>query len=149
MRLALFGPAPPLRGGIVAAQANLYRTLQARGHDLHWTSFRRQYPGFLFPGSAQEGPTAPWLQRPSRPVFVPWEPWTWRAAARDLLAFAPDGVVARWWIPFFAPGFRADVLLLDADPSQDVSVLRSGNALNTVIKDGAVAFRRGALTKGS
>jgi len=109
MRLALFGPAPPLRGGIVAAQTNLYRTLQARGHALHWTSFRRQYPAFLFPGSAQEGPTAPWLQCPSHRLFVPWDPRSWRAAARDLLAFAPDGVIARWWIPFFAPGFR-DVL---------------------------------------
>ncbi|HOX25402.1 MAG TPA: glycosyltransferase [Candidatus Krumholzibacteria bacterium] len=109
MRLALFGPAPPLRGGIVAAQANLYRTLQARGHALHWTSFRRQYPDILFPGSAQEGPTATWLQCPSHRVFVPWDPLSWRAAARDLLAFAPDGVIARWWIPFFAPGFR-DVL---------------------------------------
>ncbi len=107
MRLALFGPAPPLRGGIVAAQANLYRTLEARGHALHWTSFRRQYPRFLFPGSAQEGPTAPWLDCPNRRVFVPWDPWSWRAAARDLLAFAPDAVIARWWIPFFAPGFWA------------------------------------------
>lgn len=106
MRLALFGPAPPLRGGIVAAQANLYRTLEARGHALHWTGFRRQYPAFLFPGSSQEGPTAPWLDCPNRRVFVPWDPWSWRAAARDLLAFQPDGVVARWWIPFFALGFR-------------------------------------------
>lgn len=105
MRLAFFGPAPPLRGGIVAAQVNLYRTLEARGHTLHWTSFRRQYPDFLFPGTAQEGPTAPWLDCPSERVFVPWEPWTWRRAARDLLDFAPDGVIARWWIPFFAPGF--------------------------------------------
>jgi glycosyltransferase involved in cell wall biosynthesis len=107
MRLALFGPAPPLRGGIVAAQANLYRTLAARGHTLHWTGFRRQYPGLIFPGSAQEGPTAPWLQCPSRRVFVPWQPWTWRAAAHDLLAHRPQAVIARWWIPFFAPGFWA------------------------------------------
>jgi D-inositol-3-phosphate glycosyltransferase len=106
MRLALFGPAPPLRGGIVAAQANLYRTLEARGHTLHWTGFRRQYPAFLFPGSSQEGPTAPWLDCPNHRVFVPWDPWSWRATARDLLASRPDGVIARWWIPFFALGFR-------------------------------------------
>jgi glycosyltransferase involved in cell wall biosynthesis len=105
MRLALFGPAPPLRGGIVAAQANLYRTLAGRGHQMHWTGFRRQYPDWLFPGSAQEGETAPWLRCPSTPVFVPWEPWTWGRAAADLLAWRPDAVIARWWIPFFAPGF--------------------------------------------
>ncbi|MEZ4386808.1 MAG: glycosyltransferase [Candidatus Krumholzibacteriia bacterium] len=106
MRLALFGPSPPLRGGIVAAQANLYRTLAARGHAMHWTGFRRQYPGFLFPGTSQEGPTAPWLDCPSQREFVPWDPWSWRRSARDLLAFAPDGVIARWWMPFFALGFR-------------------------------------------
>lgn len=107
MRLALFGPAPPLRGGIVAAHANLYRTLEARGHAMHWTGFLRQYPAFLFPGSAQEGPTAPWLDCPNHRTFVPWDPWSWRRTAQDLLAFAPDGVIARWWIPFFAPGFWA------------------------------------------
>jgi D-inositol-3-phosphate glycosyltransferase len=106
MRLALFGPAPPLRGGIVAAHANLFKTLAARGHALHWTGFKRQYPAFLFPGSSQEGPTAAWLDCPSSRVFVPWNPLSWRASARDLLAFEPDGVVARWWIPFFGPGFR-------------------------------------------
>jgi D-inositol-3-phosphate glycosyltransferase len=106
MRLALFGPAPPLRGGIVAAQANLYRTLAARGHEMHWTGFRRQYPDIIFPGTSQEGETAPWLQCPSDRIFVPWEPWTWMQAARNLLDFQPDGVIARWWIPFFAPGFR-------------------------------------------
>jgi cytosine/adenosine deaminase-related metal-dependent hydrolase len=34
-------------------------------------------------------------------------------------------------------------------PEQDVSVLRGANAVDTVIKDGAVAFRRGDITKGS
>jgi glycosyltransferase involved in cell wall biosynthesis len=106
MRLALFGPSPPLRGGIVAAQANLYRTLRDRGHTLHWTGFRRQYPEFMFPGTSQEGPTAPWLQCPSERLFVPWSPWSWRRTADDLLAFQPDAVIARWWMPFFALGFR-------------------------------------------
>ena len=105
MRLAFFGPAPPLRGGIVSAQANLYRTLAARGHDLHWTSFRRQYPDFLFPGTSQEGAIAPWLDCPNERLFVPWEPWSWAQVARDLLAFEPDGVLARWWLPFFAVGY--------------------------------------------
>ncbi len=105
MRLALFGPSPPLRGGIVAAQSNLHRTLTARGHDLHWTGFRRQYPDFLFPGSSQEGAVGAWMQCPSDRVFVPWEPWSWSRTARNLLDFRPDAVLARWWIPFFAVGF--------------------------------------------
>ena len=47
-----------------------------------------------------------------------------------------------------APGFRADLLLLDADPSQDIRVLRGGKTVETVIKDGAIAFRRAGVTKG-
>lgn len=105
MRLALFGPSPPLRGGIVAAHANLHRTLSERGHDVRWTGFRRQYPDFMFPGSSQEGAVASWLQVASDRTFVPWEPWSWPRTARSLLAGRPDAVLARWWIPFFAVGF--------------------------------------------
>ena len=50
MRLGLLGPAPPFHGGIVTWLAMLHRTLAARGHELHWAGFRRQYPDLLFPG---------------------------------------------------------------------------------------------------
>jgi glycosyltransferase involved in cell wall biosynthesis len=85
----------------------LARVLEGRGHEVHWASFRRQYPKFLFPGTEQEGETAPWLRRDSTPRFVPWSPWSWWRTARDLRAWRPDVVVLKYWIPFFAPGFWA------------------------------------------
>ena len=112
MRIALLGPAPPLRGGIVTYFAMLARELEQRGHALFWASFRRQYPTFLFPGGAQEGETAPWLRHTSSPRFVPWSPWSWWRTYRDLRAFAPDVVVIKYWLPFFAPGFAAVTWLL-------------------------------------
>jgi len=105
MRLVFFGPAPPFRGGIVTYQAMLYRTLETRGHTIHWSSFREQYPGFLFPGTEQTGRTAEWLRRPNQPRFVPWSPLSWWQTADDIRAWAPEAVVVQYWLPFFAPGF--------------------------------------------
>ncbi len=112
MRLAFLGPAPPFRGGIVTYYAMLSRVLQGRGHSVFWSSFRKQYPGFLFPGSEQEGETASWLQQPNRQKFVPWSPWSWWKAARDIQSEAPDALVIKYWLPFFAPGFFAVTWLL-------------------------------------
>lgn len=107
MRLALFGPAPPFHGGIVTYLAMLHRTLAARGHQLHWAGFRRQYPSLIFPGTSQTGETAAWMPRPDSARFTPWDPWSWRRTADDLRAFRPDAVIAKYWLPFFAPGFGA------------------------------------------
>jgi len=112
VRIALLGPAPPLRGGIVTYFAMLARVLEQRDHALFWASFRKQYPKFLFPGGAQEGETAPWLRHANSPCFVPWSPWSWWRTYRDLRAFAPDVVVIKYWIPFFAPGFATVTWLL-------------------------------------
>lgn len=112
MKLAFLGPAPPLRGGIVTYYALLARALEARGHSVFWSSFRRQYPGFLFPGSAQEGETAAWLDHANSPRFVPWSPLSWWRAYRDLAAESPQAVVIKYWLPFFAPGFWAVAWLL-------------------------------------
>lgn len=105
MKLAFLGPAPPFRGGIVTYFGMLARALRERGHEVYWASFRRQYPRFLFPGTAQEGKSAPWLDHPRTPRFVPWSPWSWWRTARDLERAAPRAVVIKYWIPFFAPGF--------------------------------------------
>jgi len=112
MKLAFLGPAPPFRGGIVTYYAMLARVLKERGNSVFWASFRKQYPGFLFPGSKQEGETAAWLNHPNVQNFVPWSPWSWWKAARSIEAQAPDAVVIKYWLPFFAPGFFAVTWLL-------------------------------------
>lgn len=112
MRLALLGPAPPLRGGIVTYLAMLARELGRWRHEVFWASFRKQYPKFLFPGTEQEGETAPWLRHANTPRFVPWSPWSWWRTYLDLRRAAPAAVVIKYWIPFFAPGFFAVTWLL-------------------------------------
>ena len=107
MKLGLLGPAPPFHGGIVTNQALLQRARGERGHALHWAGFAKQYPGFLFPGSRQRGDTAAWMARPASRRFVPWSPWSWRRTADDLLRAGVEAVIAKYWLPFFAPGFGA------------------------------------------
>ncbi len=112
MKLAFLGPAPPFRGGIVTYFAMLARVLGQRGHQVFWSSFARQYPGFLFPGTEQEGEVASWLLHDNTRRFVPWSPWSWWRTVSDLQAEAPRAVVIKYWIPFFAPGFFAVTWLL-------------------------------------
>ena len=112
MKLAFLGPAPPFRGGIVTYYGMLARVLTERGHEVFWSSFRKQYPGFLFPGTEQEGETAAWLDHADHPRFVPWSPWSWWRTYRDLARAAPRAVVIKYWIPFFAPGFFGVTWLL-------------------------------------
>ncbi len=112
MKLGFLGPAAPFRGGIATYFAMLYRALSARGHDVFWASFRKQYPSLIFPGTEQEGDCAAWLQQPNQPRFVPWSPWSWWRTVSDLKQAAPRAVVIKYWIPFFAPGFWGVTWLL-------------------------------------
>jgi len=112
VKLGFLGPAPPFRGGIVTYYAMLARVLKDRGHDLFWSSFEKQYPKFLFPGTEQEGETAPWLDHSNHRRFIPWSPWSWWRTYQDLRRENPAAVVIKYWIPFFAPGFFAVTWLL-------------------------------------
>jgi glycosyltransferase involved in cell wall biosynthesis len=105
VKLAFLGPAPPFRGGIVTYYAMLAQVLESRGHQVFWASFKKQYPGFLFPGTEQEGETASWLDHDNLPRFIPWSPWSWWRTSSDLKGEAPQALVIKFWIPFFAPGF--------------------------------------------
>ncbi len=107
-RIALLGPLAPWRGGLAQYLALLGESLRADAEVRGWT-FTRQYPEFLFPGTSQRDPEAP---RPSFPVAATLDsiaPWSWRATARALEAFAPGAVILKWWMPFFGPAFASAV----------------------------------------
>jgi len=107
-RIALLGPLAPWRGGLAQYLALLGEALSPGAEVRGWT-FTRQYPEFLFPGSSQLDPAA---ARPSYPVAATLDsiaPWSWRATARSLEAFAPGAVILKWWMPFFAPAFASSV----------------------------------------
>jgi glycosyltransferase involved in cell wall biosynthesis len=117
VKLALLGPAPPLRGGIAAYLVLLHRELERAGHEVTFIGFRKQYPERIpnlpilrklrFPGSNQYASEPPAAPVPHRPLFVPWNPWSWWRTAQAVRQSGAQALVLKWWVPFFGPGYFA------------------------------------------
>lgn len=117
MKLALLGPAHPLRGGIAYYLALLHRELVAAGHAVAFIGFRQQYPERVpglpllrklrFPGSDQRDSGEATIPVPNQPLFVPWSPWSWWRTARAVGRSGARALVLKWWVPFFGPGYFA------------------------------------------
>ncbi len=102
-RLGLIGPVLPFRGGIARHTTQLYRALQSR-HEVTLLTFRRLYPGFLFPGrSCIEPGYENHVEPGARPVLDSINPSTWSHAAETLIAGRPDAVIIAWWTFFLSP----------------------------------------------
>lgn len=104
MRAAILGPTYPHRGGIAHYTTLLARALAAR-HELAFVSFRRLYPGLLFPGTTQFDTSRDALRPPVAPqaILDSLNPFSWIRAGRVLRALEPDLLVVPWWHPFFGP----------------------------------------------
>lgn len=105
MRIVIIGPAWPFRGGIAHFSALLAQTLAARGHSVKIITFTRMYPGILFPGKTQfdESSATPAIESEALLDSI-WPP-SWRRTAAAAIAFAPDLVIFKHWMPFFAPAY--------------------------------------------
>jgi glycosyltransferase involved in cell wall biosynthesis len=104
VKVALLGPTYPHRGGIAHYTTLLARAF-ARSHEVALVSFRRLYPGFLFPGTTQLDRSGVALTPPvePEPVVDSLAPWTWLEAGERLKRFKPEVLVVPWWHPFFGP----------------------------------------------
>ena len=104
MKAAILGPTYPHRGGIAHYTTLLARALHRR-HDLSIVSFRRLYPGFLFPGTTQFDTSGAAIEPPvpPEPILDSLDPLSWARAGARLRALAPDFIVVPWWHPFFGP----------------------------------------------
>lgn len=98
------GTAYPMRGGIAQFNALLCAEL-ARSHEVKVYSFTRQYPSLLFPGKTQlEGGADP-VPLDVTAMVDSIQPWSWRRTAGAIARTAPDALLFKYWIPFFAPCF--------------------------------------------
>ncbi len=102
MRLALVGPAPPIRGGISQYSSALYRTL-SRDHEALLISFSRQYPQWMVRGHEQDDKGPAGIEVPSERILHSAASSTWKAAAARIAEFGAEAVVFQWWHPFMAP----------------------------------------------
>jgi glycosyltransferase involved in cell wall biosynthesis len=105
VRFALVGTAYPQRGGIAHYVALLTQALREAGHEVLVISFSRQYPSFLFPGKSQEETGPETIRVDAEALIDTLNPLSWFRAARRLIAFRPQLVVFKYWMPFFAPAY--------------------------------------------
>lgn len=104
MKIAIIGPAHPLRGGGISTfNERLAAVLQQQGHEVVIYSFSLQYPSILFPGKSQftEEPAPEGI--PIRSVINSVNPLNWFVKGRMLARTNPDLVLVRYWLPFMGP----------------------------------------------
>jgi len=97
----------PLRGGIAHFNTLLYQKLTERGHRVTAITFSRQYPKLFFPGKTQEEQgTEDDLYKTNAEVLLDSvNPLSWIQVGLRVYDLAPDVVLFKYWIPFFAPAY--------------------------------------------
>lgn len=103
-KIAIIGPAHPLRGGgLTTFNHRLAREFMTHGDQCVIYSFSLQYPSFLFPGTSQytNEPAPEGLTILS--VINSVNPFNWIKVGKRLFREKPDIIVVRFWIPFMGP----------------------------------------------
>jgi glycosyltransferase involved in cell wall biosynthesis len=104
MKISVIGPTYPFRGGISHYTTLLVKTLRQK-YNLQFLSFKRQYPGFLYPGRSQIDRSRKVLRTDSKPVFDPFDPFSWLVMVGKIKQFKPHLLVINWVTSFFALQF--------------------------------------------
>lgn len=121
-RVALVGPVPPWRSGIADQTLRLARAMHALGVEPRVFTFRRMYPGFLYPGKREEEEkrTGDFLEREEGAALAAlasldgFNPFSFHSTSKKILNCPVSLVVIPWWTAYFAP----HVLLLLAGLSR-------------------------------
>lgn len=97
MRLVVFGPGHPFRGGIPRATTGLVLALGRAGHEVHFLSALSQYPRVLFPGRDDRDPETCERIPGAEPLLGPLDPTTWPRTRRRALELAADAWLVPYW----------------------------------------------------
>lgn len=103
MKIALFSAFYPFRGGIAQFSAMLYRALE-KEHTVNAFTFKRQYPGFLFPGSSQyvsDTDSADSIE--ALRILDSVNPITFASAAKKINNTDPRFYIGQYWMTFLGP----------------------------------------------
>ncbi len=103
MRIAVLSCFYPYRGGISQFNACLLEELEKR-HSVKAFNFKRQYPGFLFPGKTQyvtDDDNAVPVE--STALLDTANPFSYISTARAVKEWNPDILIMRYWMSYFAP----------------------------------------------
>jgi glycosyltransferase involved in cell wall biosynthesis len=116
MKLALVGPAYPLRGGNALTLGYLAEALSAE-HEVHIISYSRLYPKLLFPGTRMED-VSKTPMKPTNPETTHFlidciNPISWKQAADFINRLKPDMLIMQWWNSFFGVAHRTILSFVD------------------------------------
>ncbi len=139
MRLVVFGPGHPFRGGIAVTTTAAVQALRDRGHEAAFLTPRRQYPSWLYPGADDRDPEACPILTGTLPLLDPLSPASWPELLRAARAARADAWVFPYWTWVWAPLWR--VLLRSGDRPPTITVVH-----NPADHDAGVLRRRAAVT---
>ena len=104
MKITILSTAYPLRGGIAHFNGLLYREL-IKDNDVNVITFKRQYPAVLFPGKSQLESGDSVEHIPTEQIVDSINPVNWFRTGNKIKKDAPDLLIFKYWLPFFAPCF--------------------------------------------
>lgn len=140
MKILLFGPAYPLRGGMAHFIALLYTKLTQRGHEVEIINFRRQYPKVLFPGKTQEESGEAGIPVPSTVLIDSINPFNWILHGLKLRNRNADLVISTFWLPFLGPSSGTIHALLRNKKTKTLTILH--NLIPHEKRPGDILFTR-------
>lgn len=104
MKIIILSTAYPLRGGIAHFVGLLYKEL-IKENAVKIITFRRQYPSLFFPGKSQFEAGEEVEKIPSEILIDSINPFNWIKVGIKIKKEAPDLIIFKYWMPFFAPCF--------------------------------------------
>lgn len=126
MKIALIGPAFPLRGGIAHHTNMLAIYLRKHGHAVDVITFRRQYPKILYPGRFQEeiGDGGGFAEQvKSERLIDSMSFGNWKAVGRELHQRNYDLIAFKYWTPMLAPAFSSIAKRARHEGRKDIMVI--------------------------
>ena len=146
MKIIIVGPAFPLRGGIAHFNTLLAHHLGKR-HSVETITFKRQYPGILFPGKTQKETGDEHPAEPAAQLIDSVNPLNWFLVAREIRRRNPDLLIFRQWLPFFGPCFGT-IAKLSKRKSNTKVLFICDNIIPHERRPGDVVLTRYALKQG-
>lgn len=117
LKLAIIGPAYPLRGGLASFDERLCRAFKEINWEASIYTFSLQYPSLLFPGTSQFSDENPPEYLDIHVCINSINPFNWIKIGRHIRKLKPDLIIVRYWLPFMGPCLGTILRLVKKDPS--------------------------------
>lgn len=98
----ILGPAYPFRGGIADTNHEFANELKNRGLSVEIWTFTKLYPNLLFPGTSQLNTEEKEFQFKIQRKIHAYNPFGWKALAKEINVLKPKRVMFRYWTPLLA-----------------------------------------------